>query len=279
VEVTFTGGESSETVKRASGCCMVNRHVKRTVYSVRNNSTSKTVKRFYIDHSADVRHGGYVVTTGGKNCIKSVMGFSRFEFRNLSPLEGIEFVVEEEARSREVGYDLDGFMKKRAERLVEKGILDKSTFDILRQVVERNEGLKALNMLESESFGERDLLGWKERGGGVLEKAELDKVEKVLETKRQVGELGRQVEVLKGKMQKVFQNQARLRDNIKSLEKVTAADLMKRYLTDLDKEEDELKQTRVTIENLEASKTKLEKEARELSLVLATEAKKRKEKL
>ena len=48
-----------------------------------------------------------------------------------------------------------------------------------------------------------------------------------------------------------FKNQDRLRENIRSMEKVGSNKLLERYLKDLDKEEDELIQTRRAIARLE----------------------------
>ena len=73
-----------------------------------------------------------------------------------------------------------------------------------------------------------------------------------------------------------FSNQDRLRENLKSLEKVAGAggDLTKRYLRDLDKQEDELLQARRSIQGLEEADCKLSDELKqrreEVQATLAT---------
>jgi hypothetical protein len=59
-------------------------------------------------------------------------------------------------------------------------------------------------------------------------------------------------------MERVHANQSRLRENIKSIEKVSSSKLVDRYLADLDKEEDDLIATRKKIDALqkEASEAK-----------------------
>ena len=49
-----------------------------TQYNLKNNSTDKAVEKFYIDHTADASHGGYVITTKEK-VIKAVTG-TNFKF-------------------------------------------------------------------------------------------------------------------------------------------------------------------------------------------------------
>ncbi len=46
-----------------AGVELVQRHVKSTKYTIRNNSTSRNVEKFYIDHVADPSLGGYVIVT------------------------------------------------------------------------------------------------------------------------------------------------------------------------------------------------------------------------
>jgi len=48
------------------------------------------------------------------------------------------------------------------------------------------------------------------------------------------------IEAQNNLLKKIFENQQRLRDNIKSLQKVPGTELIKRYLKDLDAEEDEI---------------------------------------
>jgi len=60
---------------------------------------------------------------------------------------------------------------------------------------------------------------------------------------------------------------------------MVGSDLMKRYLGDLDKEEDDLIQTRKQMEALEARKLMIDTQAAQEQVALAAEARKRREAL
>jgi len=144
--------------------------------------------------------------------------------------------------------------------------LKQETLDILKQVVKRSEAATALVSIENERFTERDLLHWTngssvEPGAPVLDKVVLDKVTEIIGMKATIAENKRKIEYNKRLIDKVFTNQGRLRENIKSLERARVAnsDLMKRYLSDLEKDEDFLKKTRSTIESIENETVHLEK--------------------
>ena len=74
-----------------------------------------------------------------------------------------------------------------------------------------------------------------------------------------------------------FKNQDRLRENIRSMEKVGTNKLTDRYLKDLDKEEDELIQTRRAIARLEEEEANLVREMSAALLELGTQVRREKE--
>jgi len=260
--------------------------IKKTKYVVKNNSTEREIKKFYIDHTADASNGGFVITTK-ENCIKSVVGFSRFEF-HLPPLKSVEFIVTEEAIYEtpilNSTLSLTDFIKNRAAKLMLEGALKEDDYKVLMQVVKRDSAITALTGIIGESFSERDLLNWKsgtvvDSSTPVLEKEFLDKVEQILKKKSLADEIQKNISGLKERIQKIFKNQERLRDNIRSLERISAKDLMNRYLSDLDKEEDDLVKTTASIDTFENDKAKLDKEVTEAKMILATEARKAKDRL
>merc|ERR1712187_974765 len=61
----------------------------------------------------------------------------------------------------------------------------------------------------------------------------------------------RQLKAQNDTIDKITKIQARLRENIKVLEKVTADDLLKRYLKDLNEQEDELLKANSSIKQLD----------------------------
>jgi len=67
-------------------------------YSIKNNSASREVPRFYIDHTASTANGGFVITTQ-ENRVKSVVGFSRYKLSIPAGHEISLDVVEEASQS------------------------------------------------------------------------------------------------------------------------------------------------------------------------------------
>jgi len=233
-----------------------------------NNNSERRINKFFVDHTADAKHSGFLVTTT-ENCVKSVMGFSRFEFK-IEPRSSLEFVV-----SEEVSYvsnlsstaELINLVNRRASGLIAKKVLKAETLEVLKGVVQRAEAKNALLSVEREWYSEKDWINWQTGssvvpGGAVLDKTILDGVSQVLGMKAKISENQRQTEYNQKLIEKVFVNQARLRENIKSLEKANAqakTALVARYLMDIEKEEDDLKNTRGILDKLEVEKASLEK--------------------
>eukprot|EP00438_Fugacium_kawagutii_P026482 Skav202793 [mRNA] locus=scaffold326:628597:630413:+ [translate_table: standard] len=72
---------------------------------------------------------------------------------------------------------------------------------------------------------------------------------------------------------KIFENQTRLRENIKSMEHVRTGSLLERYMNDMDKEENDLIQTRQRIEAVEEQNAKLTNDASRLALQIVMKTK------
>lgn len=72
---------------------------------------------------------------------------------------------------------------------------------------------------------------------------------------------------------KIFENQSRLRENIKSMEHVRTGSLLERYMNDMDKEENDLIQTRQRIEQSEEQHAKLNNDASRLALQIVMKTK------
>jgi len=167
--------------------------------------------------------------------------------------------------------------------LLEEKILDNASYSTLKALVKRSETVAALRIIESENFTDRNLATWKsgpsvepESGSLIPEKLQ-KRVVSVLELKEKEAELLRTLTSLQSNIKKIFENQTRLRENIKSLEKMTNSDLVKRYLKDLDKEEDDLIRTRESIDKLEVQKTQLQTSLKDIKYETATEARKMRE--
>jgi len=234
---------------------------------VKNNSTDRVIERFYIDHSADSSHNGYIITTD-INRVKSVMGFSRYHF-TLEPQQQIEFIVSEEACYKD-SYsstpELLNTVKNRFSIWENQGLIDETFIRIVKEIIVHRGTIQALQTIINDSYNERLVLQWK-MGSTVstpqfiegklhttslVPKSLIDKIEVMLGFQSQKRENQRQIASLKDSIQKIFVNQNRLRENIKILEKWNDSELVKRYLSDFDVQEDVLNNTNRRISELEA---------------------------
>lgn len=266
---------------------------KNTLYTIKNNSTEKSVDKFYIDHTADSSHNGYVITTNTSNCIKSVMGFSRYEF-SLKPLEEVCFEVTEEATysiSTFNSNELTQFLKNRAQILLDKGIITAGFIEQIRDLIIHRETIQALQQIENENYSEKSISGWRlgspvsiprnEEGNLVqipLVPLELlSKLEAILILDSKKKENRRLINNYTEGIKRIFENQIRLRENIKSFDKMVGTDLVKRYLKDLDTQEDDLIATRVKIDDLEQVESKLDTDLKTLKFEVQGEARKYRE--
>merc|ERR1712039_279451 len=87
-------------------------------------------------------------------------------------------------------------------------------------------------------------------------------------------ELKRLQEVDSKRVKKIFENQERLRENIKSMEHVRTGSLLDRYMNDMDKEESDLISTRKRIEQDEEQIAANAQENSKLTFQISMDAKK-----
>merc|ERR1712039_127336 len=87
-------------------------------------------------------------------------------------------------------------------------------------------------------------------------------------------ELKRLQEVDSKRVKKIFENQERLRENIKSMEHVRTGSLLDRYMNDMDKEESDLISTRKRMEEADEQMATLSGEMSSCALHVSMETKK-----
>ena len=247
---------------RVAGAKQAHEEVKLTTYTIKNNATAPAaggsvadVVPLYVDHEADMRHGGYAIVTTD-NAIKTTAAFTRYRF-DLLPQQEVTFVVEERAYHSShhssavelralLGAPLDATVLPPAVRAALEARLVHG---------ERRRALTRLtrigNEFESNGFGmtERELHVWQE--GGLLPATLLASLEGLHSLRVQRVEGERKSAAHQARVSEIFTNQARLRENIRSFEKLGTNVLTERYLQDLDKEEDELISTRRAIVAIE----------------------------
>ena len=296
IDATETTNVSEMTVtnqtggQRMTGCRVTFRHTVGMTYILKNNSMERTIPKFYIEHTASSAHDGYVIKTK-EHCIKSVTGFSRFEFV-IAPQQEIEFTVVEEATYSTELTDLGSLSSflggtQEIQKLLKAKVISEMTIGAVKEFIRKREIRDAFADIEAESVTEKKVKMW--QSGSVVDdptqpislipQTLLSKCMKLLELEKRRQECSRLVASYNERIGKVFTDQERLRANIKSLEKQPGCELVKRYLQDLNKMEDEVISARKKVEELEGSDALLVYEYQTLKTAIALEARKLREAL
>ena len=273
VDTIYSKDEKNKTDWLPIGVDLLETHIKRTRYLIKNNSLDRPVSKFYIDHVADPSLGGYVVTTQ-KNCIKSVTGFSRFELQ-LEPQQEIEFIVDEQAENSKKIFDalgLEKFLEKQVPQLVQSKLIDEKTIELVRSVIKYKYIQQVLQHIIDRTITDSEIRTWTVKKD-LIPKSLYDQAVAIVELQGFLREIENQINSYEAHIQSIFQNQERIRQNIKSLEKMERSDLMTRYLKDLNAEEDDLQQTRRNISKLQDQQRQRRKELEEKNASLKHEAK------
>uniref|UniRef100_A0A7S2Y101 Uncharacterized protein n=1 Tax=Fibrocapsa japonica TaxID=94617 RepID=A0A7S2Y101_9STRA len=251
--------------------------IRTTVYTIKNNSLDREVKKFYIDHTASTAHGGFEITTSDK-CIKSVTGFNRYEL-SLAPNEQVEFEVAEEAFHMEnlAQWSVSSFLAESAPTLLQQNTITAEQIHHITEMVKQRwlgNVRDTIQKIQSQAtqVTSKMLEGWRNCSPHLDLPPDLwGKMEEAIAHRESMAELERQIQVHSDHIEDVHNNQDRLRKNITSLEKVSNSSLVARYLADLDREEDDLLQTRSAIESKQEECVQLENKAKKLiSQILET---------
>lgn len=246
------------------------------------NNGSKPVPQLYIDHTASAAHGGFLVTTT-RNCIKSVMGFSRFAL-TLQPDEIVEFVVVEEVEYEEVlmasSLALQHFVRTAGPKLVREKIIDSDLVQTMHHVIVREQKVSALRVIERDNITDVRLHQWETSDlGEIVPAAIMAQVHAIRKDEECVREDDRCKRALEARIKTTFANQGRLRSNITSLENMSESPLVKRYLKDLDAEEDQIIASRKKIAQITEQRAHRTKAIAAAKLALSSAAAKLREEL
>jgi len=289
VQLWWGTSDSGRRVLR--GARQTHEAFKRTTYELKNNAaasaaasagalaggrgaSSAAAVPLYIDHAADARHGGYVITTE-ENAIKKTTAFSRFRFV-LPPQHEKTFAVEERASFVSKHCTLPQLKALLATPLAD-GVLQASDRRLLEAMLEKGERRKLLAKVEAETdtelvgtqVSERELLAWRE--GGLLPEEILTALDSLHALKAKRAEGQRQLAIRRKAVKETFTNQDRLRENIRAFEKFGSNVLTERYLKDLDNEEDDLLAMRQATAALEEADAALIAEMKAKLLVLTAD--------
>jgi len=266
-----------------------------TRYVIKNNGT-KALPRFYVEHTARSDRGGFSIVSS-EHRIKQTTGWARFCLRVEAEAEMTLDVVEEASYEEAVPKTeggIAGFLASRAAALAEQGVLKEDLRQLMASCLGRLRLQSLLKELLSMSSGsaeisEERLLSWERAGCPWAEqdsehddpdglagrvKELLQELRKVKGLQQRQTELKRRHSVDAKRVEKIFENQARLRENIKSMADVRTGGLLERYMNDMDNEESDLIATRKQMEDIDEQMAKLATEVSACSLQISMETKK-----
>jgi len=191
--------------------------------------------------------GGFTITST-EHRVKSTTGWSRYSLAIEPEAELILEVLEEANYEENLSMTEDGitnFLSNRSQALLEQNVLQQDVLDDLANARERLRlGCLVRALIRPTGISEEQLLGWKGREtaynpDGVQNEVDdlLQQVSKLQDLENKKSEAQRKQSLDTGRVKKIFENQSRLRENIKSMEAVRTGSLLDRYMNDMDKEE------------------------------------------
>eukprot|EP00730_Choanoeca_flexa_P003362 TRINITY_DN11382_c0_g2_i5.p1 TRINITY_DN11382_c0_g2~~TRINITY_DN11382_c0_g2_i5.p1 ORF type:complete len:852 (+),score=291.45 TRINITY_DN11382_c0_g2_i5:55-2556(+) len=272
--------------KLVDGLSLAYKATEVTRYTLTNNAPEGDAPvAVYIDHQASMDNNGYSIVTL-EDVVKQSAGFARYE-KTLAPGQTITFEVHEEAsyQSKRNMRSVRAMLSNPSSRKLIFGPLIPQ--DVRTLLLEQLAAIDIRKLLNTLQFGdvEEDMLQKAQKQlAADYPDLELKHLDDIVQGK--VGQLTAKYIQLRGQKddqrqaQKeaesnivtIQQDQARLRENIKSLEKVDAADLLKRYMQDLNHTEDELLEARKLCRAVDQTVTALNKEIKQCRTQLAQEA-------
>lgn len=279
VDITYSEIDKDNPNSIPNGIDLQEIYIKRTRYIIKNNSLDRPVRKFYIDHVADSSLGGYIVTTQ-KRCIKSVMGFSRFELK-LEPQEEIEFIVDEQAEHTKQIFEasaLESFIEKKVPELLQSKLIDEKTVNLIQKIITQKFIQQVLRHIVDSTITDSQIRTWTTKRD-LIPTSIFDKAVAIIDIQNDLRNIEKQTKNYEAHIKSIFENQERIRQNIKSLEKIERSELMTRYLTDLNTEEDDLQKTRRNIAALQEQHNEKQRELEEKQASVKHEAKEIQKKL
>ena len=261
---------------RLTGCVVEHKVVQSTKYHLRNSSSAKHVDAFYIDHSASSRNGGYVITTTDR-CTKSVTGFSRFEL-TLPPGEEIDFIVEEEV-TYNTHHTSIGDLKNQLKSRIVGPVVSSALKDSLERLITRDSALNVLYHMSTCSavseFSKDDLILYHDQAEEFLNLpsrasllGDFDAVINVINQAKSVqvdeAAVTRQISIQNNSIDTVVHNQKRLRENLEMLKEHGNSALVRRYLDDMNGDEDTLSAARQRVLDLTEQREGLREQLQDL---------------
>jgi hypothetical protein len=202
------------------------------------------------------------------------MGFSRFELK-LEPQEEIEFIVDEQAQHSKKIHEvsaLEIFLEKQVPDLLQSKLIDEKTVNLIKKVITHKYVQQVLRHIIDSTITDTQIRSWTPKRD-LIPTPLFDKAVAIVDIQGILRDIEKQIKSREAHIKSIFENQDRIRQNIKSLEKIEKSELMTRYLKDLNTEEDDLQQTRRSIAKLQEQYNQNQRELEEKQAALKHEAK------
>jgi hypothetical protein len=202
------------------------------------------------------------------------MGFSRFELK-LEPQEEIEFIVDEQAQHSKNIYEasaLETFLDKQVPDLLQLKLIDEKTIQLIQKIITHKFVQQVLRHIIDSTITDNQIRTWTTKRD-LIPTSLFDKAVTIVDIQRILRDIEKQIQSHEAHIKSIFENQERIRQNIKSLEKIEKSDLMSRYLKDLNTEEDDLQRTRRNISTLQEQRHQRQIELEEKQASIKYEAK------
>ena len=202
------------------------------------------------------------------------MGFSRFELK-LEPQEEIEFIVDEQAQHSKHIFEataLETFLEKQVPDLLQSKLIDEKTVQLIQKIITHKFVQQVLRHIIDSTITDNQIRTWMPKRD-LIPTSLFDKAVAIVDSQRMLRDIETEIQSHEAHIKSIFENQERIRQNIKSLEKIEKSDLMTRYLKDLNTEEDDLQRTRRSIATLQEQRNKRQRELEEKQASIKHEAK------
>jgi hypothetical protein len=202
------------------------------------------------------------------------MGFSRFEFK-LEPQQEIEFIVDEQAQHSKKIFEaaaLELFLEKQVPELIQSKLIDEKTINLIQKIITHKYVQQVLRHIIDSTITDGQIRSWTLKRD-LIPTSLFDKSVAIVDIQISLRELEKRIKSREAHIKSIFENQDRIRQNIKSLENINKSNLMERYLKDLNTEEDDLQQTRRDIKTMQEEYNQKQRDLEEKQASLRHEAK------
>jgi len=245
-----------------AGCCITRHEILTTTYYL-TNCTTVPIDNLYIEHTASTNRGGFVVITD-TNRIKNVTGFSRYNVK-LEPSIELRFEVREEVTYDTVlvnARDLQNMVINHKE-VAQSGMLATSLRAQIEEFVSRmtlkdllqNASNRPRNIIENQPDVFSELVGSITGPSAVIASELLQVIQLLKEELQTSSVIQSKISACNSEITVVCSNQQRLRDNLESLKQHSSSAVVRRYLEDMNKDEDTISAARALSSRLETDDT------------------------